>query len=85
MQPGLPELVATLKDMQTREHAPPYQDWDLVVTTGSQDGICRAFEMLLTPDDTLVVEVSLRGAGASASFGVFSPLVSRRARPTLVS
>lgn len=54
--PGIPELVAWLREELTREHAPPYNDWDVQVTTGSQDGLSKAIEMLLDPDDSILVE-----------------------------
>lgn len=34
----------------------PQVDFDLLVTVGSQDGICKSFEMLLEPGDAVVVE-----------------------------
>ena len=54
--PGLPSLVAELTALQRRTHAPPTKDWGVIVTVGSQDGLCKAFEMLLNPDDSVLVE-----------------------------
>lgn len=57
--PGLPQLVATLLAMQRAEHAPPPAadaDLTLSVTTGSQDGLSKAFDMLLDEGDTLLIE-----------------------------
>ena len=36
-------------------HHPPLTT-DLIVTCGSQDGLCKAIEMLLSPGDSVVVE-----------------------------
>lgn len=52
---GLPELVNWLKDLQKEVHRPPLTT-DLIVTCGSQDGLCKALEMLLTPGAPVVVE-----------------------------
>lgn len=56
---GLPELVAWLKTLQSHVHNPPElqsTSSDLVVTCGSQDGLCKAIEMLLEPGEGVVVE-----------------------------
>lgn len=53
--PGLPTLVSWLKTLQAEVHNPPLET-DLVVTCGSQDGLCKAIEMLLEPEGTVVVE-----------------------------
>lgn len=53
--PGLPKLLDQLKDLQKREHDDG--EYDLNVTVGSQDGLTKAFEMLLDPrHDELFVE-----------------------------
>ncbi|OQR99619.1 hypothetical protein THRCLA_06440 [Thraustotheca clavata] len=54
--PGLPELVKTLTEMMEREHAPPTMARMLSITTGSQDALYKAFEMLVGEDDSLLVE-----------------------------
>ena len=53
--PGLPSLVNFLQDLQEQIHRPPTQT-DLVVTSGSQDGLCKAIEMLMEPGSPVVVE-----------------------------
>jgi len=61
---GLREFVEALKKIQRREHfasqptttTTTEQDWDVLVTTGSQEGVSKAFEMLLNPGDTLITE-----------------------------
>lgn len=56
---GVTEFVEWLKDYQTREHHPPYasrKDWHVCVTNGSSDANAKAFEMLIDPDDYVLVE-----------------------------
>ncbi|KAJ3337805.1 hypothetical protein HDU93_000480 [Gonapodya sp. JEL0774] len=55
---GLPNLVTWLRDLQIILHKPPLADieWDICVTTGSQDGLSKAFEMLLEPGDPVLME-----------------------------
>jgi len=53
--PGLPALVKWLKELQEFAHGPPTAT-DLVVTSGSQDGLCKAIEMLMEPGSAVVVE-----------------------------
>jgi kynurenine/2-aminoadipate aminotransferase len=53
--PGLPKFVDQLKDLQKREHGDG--EYDVTVTVGSQDGMCKAFEMLIDPEhDELFLE-----------------------------
>ena len=57
--PGLPALTSQLLAMQRAEHTPPPAadaDLALSVTTGSQDGLSKAFDMLLEEGDTLLIE-----------------------------
>lgn len=60
--PGVPGLVAKLRSLQGWEHGRdvgPESDYDVTVTVGSQDGLTKAFEMLLDPssgEDELFVE-----------------------------
>lgn len=56
---GLPRLVGHLLELQAREHRPPpaaAERLKVQVTTGSQDALSKAFEMLLAPGDTLLME-----------------------------
>ena len=53
--PGFPPLVNWLKDLQENTHSPQSKT-DLVVTSGSQDGLCKAIEMLMEPGAPVVVE-----------------------------
>jgi len=57
--PGITLLVNELKGLQRQEHNPPpaaNNDMALAVCTGSQEGLARAFAMLLNPEDTLLIE-----------------------------
>ncbi|XP_070553938.1 kynurenine/alpha-aminoadipate aminotransferase, mitochondrial-like isoform X2 [Ptychodera flava] len=60
---GLPDLIEWLKKLQVAEHNPPTynchgedKEMDLLVTTGSQDGLCKTFEMLINPGDSILME-----------------------------
>ena len=53
--PGLPSLVKWLQELQEQIHGPHIKT-DLVVTSGSQDGLCKAIEMLMEPGSPVVVE-----------------------------
>ena len=53
---GVPEFVKWLQELQEYVHKPPYKDTNLLVTTGSQDGLCKSFEMTLEPGDSIALE-----------------------------
>ncbi|KAJ3023775.1 UNVERIFIED_CONTAM: hypothetical protein HDU68_008458 [Siphonaria sp. JEL0065] len=54
---GIPALVKWLKDLQTTEHKPPCGDnFEICVGNGSQDVLTKAFDMLLSEEDTLLCE-----------------------------
>ncbi|XP_006006334.1 kynurenine/alpha-aminoadipate aminotransferase, mitochondrial isoform X1 [Latimeria chalumnae] len=60
---GLPELLSWMKDLQktlhnppTIAHSPEKGQMEMCVTTGSQEGLCKAFEMLLNPGDTVLLD-----------------------------
>ena len=53
---GVPGFLKWLQELQEYVHKPPYKDTSLVVTTGSQDGLCKSFEMSLEPGDPIVLE-----------------------------
>lgn len=53
--PGLPELVDRLTRLQMREHKPP-KAVAVTVTPGSQDGLAKLFDALVSKDDTLLIE-----------------------------
>ncbi|KAM4810502.1 kynurenine/alpha-aminoadipate aminotransferase, mitochondrial [Rhinophrynus dorsalis] len=61
--PGVPELVSWLKDLQKRLHMPPTLDYspengqmELCITTGSQEGLSKVFEMLVSPGDNVLLD-----------------------------
>ena len=48
---GHPTLLGQLKTLQQEVHRPEQGVWsntDMVITSGSQDGLCKTFEMLMT-------------------------------------
>lgn len=61
--PGLPDLVQWINGLQSRVHNPPtYNDkshqgqMECLVTCGSQDGLCKAFEALVSEGDNVLLE-----------------------------
>lgn len=54
---GLPELVSWIKQLQKEEHKMEVDyDWDVCVTTGSQDAMSKAFDMLCNDGDYIITE-----------------------------
>nr|XP_039255728.1 kynurenine/alpha-aminoadipate aminotransferase, mitochondrial-like [Styela clava] len=59
---GIPELKDWLKRIQKHFHQPPLMndsnenELDLCVTVGSQDGLTKVFEMLLSPGDNMLLD-----------------------------
>jgi len=56
---GLTELVSWLKAFQEKQHQLKEHgipDWEICVTTGSQDGLSKAFDLLLDQDDSIITE-----------------------------
>ncbi|XP_060795996.1 kynurenine/alpha-aminoadipate aminotransferase, mitochondrial isoform X2 [Neoarius graeffei] len=60
---GIPELVSWMKELQKSLHNPPTAacspergQMELCVTTGSQDGLCKVFEMLINPGDNVLLD-----------------------------
>lgn len=52
-----PPLVKHLKSLIKRLHRPPNQDdLDILITPGSQDGLCKAIEMLIMPEDYFITQ-----------------------------
>lgn len=63
---GIPELLSWLKQLQIKLHNPPTVNYppdqgqmDLCITSGCQDGLSRAFEMLINPGDNVLVSEPL--------------------------
>ncbi|XP_069349476.1 kynurenine/alpha-aminoadipate aminotransferase, mitochondrial isoform X2 [Eulemur rufifrons] len=59
---GIPELLSWLKQLQVKLHNPPTVHYppnqgqmDMCVTTGSQEGLCKVFEMIINPGDNILV------------------------------
>ena len=56
---GHPRLLQQLRDLQLEVHQPDPAVWsntDIVVTSGSQDGLSKTFEMMLTEGSSVLVE-----------------------------
>ncbi|XP_066487975.1 kynurenine/alpha-aminoadipate aminotransferase, mitochondrial-like [Tiliqua scincoides] len=60
---GIPELLSWLKNLQKSLHNPPTVEYkphegqmEVCVTTGSQEGLCKVFEMLINPGDTILLD-----------------------------
>nr|XP_057922621.1 kynurenine/alpha-aminoadipate aminotransferase, mitochondrial [Doryrhamphus excisus]XP_057922622.1 kynurenine/alpha-aminoadipate aminotransferase, mitochondrial [Doryrhamphus excisus] len=60
---GIPELLTWLKNLQKSLHNPPTVtcspengQMDVCVTTGSQEGLCKVFEMLVNPGDNVLLD-----------------------------
>ena len=56
--PGLPDLVKRLNSLQIAEHHPPAYPggMSISVTPGSQDGLAKIFDMLISEKDSLLIE-----------------------------
>ncbi|XP_070232141.1 kynurenine/alpha-aminoadipate aminotransferase, mitochondrial isoform X3 [Bos mutus] len=59
---GIPELLSWLKQLQVKLHNPPTIHYaptqgqmDICVTCGSQEGLCKVFEMIVNPGDNILV------------------------------
>ncbi|CAB4069413.1 AADAT [Lepeophtheirus salmonis] len=56
---GIPELISLVKNLQKEMHDPPnWENMDLLILPGSQDGLCKAMEMMLETDgkSTIITE-----------------------------
>ncbi|XP_042858690.1 kynurenine/alpha-aminoadipate aminotransferase, mitochondrial-like [Penaeus japonicus] len=71
--PGYPPLLKQLKDLTQRLHEPPrWRDSDVVVTTGSQSGLFMAMEMMMSPNDYVLIEEPCY-TGAISILAPYSP------------
>lgn len=63
--PGIPDLIKTLQEFSERSHHLNENFWDkyeLHVTNGSQDGLCKTVEMILEQGSTILVpEIAYAG------------------------
>ena len=41
--------------MQMKLHNPPGET-EVIITNGSQDGLCKAFEMMMNPNDYILIQ-----------------------------
>ncbi|XP_077333331.1 kynurenine/alpha-aminoadipate aminotransferase, mitochondrial isoform X1 [Lithobates pipiens] len=71
--PGIPELVSWLKDLQKKMHNPPTLSYspekgqmELCVTSGSQEGLSKVFEMLVNPGDNVLLDTPTYSGTISA-------------------
>ncbi|XP_035408691.1 kynurenine/alpha-aminoadipate aminotransferase, mitochondrial isoform X2 [Cygnus atratus] len=60
---GIPELLSWLKKFQRNLHNPPTANYspeqgqmEMCITTGSQEGLCKVFEMLINPGDNILLD-----------------------------
>uniref|UniRef100_A0A667Y8R4 Aminoadipate aminotransferase n=1 Tax=Myripristis murdjan TaxID=586833 RepID=A0A667Y8R4_9TELE len=60
---GIPELLTWMKNLQKNLHNPPTASYspekgqmDMCVTTGSQEALCKVFEMLVNPGDNVLLD-----------------------------
>ncbi|XP_030047407.1 kynurenine/alpha-aminoadipate aminotransferase, mitochondrial [Microcaecilia unicolor] len=60
---GIPELLSWLNDLQKSLHNPPTASYSpekgkmsLCVTTGSQEGLSKVFDMLVNPGDSILLD-----------------------------
>ncbi|XP_055970340.1 kynurenine/alpha-aminoadipate aminotransferase, mitochondrial isoform X1 [Sorex fumeus] len=58
---GIPELLSWIKALQIKLHNPPTVNYpanegqmDICITNGSQDGLCKMFEMMVNPGDNIL-------------------------------
>ena len=50
-------LLQQLKEMQKTLHNPPrWSDTEVLVTNGSQDGLCKALEMMVNENDHVLLQ-----------------------------
>ena len=47
------------KELQKIWHSPKYSDWDVTITTGSQDGCNKMLEMIVNEGDPLMVQMPM--------------------------
>ena len=52
-----PPLLEKLRELQWKVHCPPrWENTEILVMPGSQDGICKAIEMSLEPGEPIIVQ-----------------------------
>eukprot|EP00761_Pharyngomonas_kirbyi_P014099 gb/GECH01014129.1/.p1 GENE.gb/GECH01014129.1/~~gb/GECH01014129.1/.p1 ORF type:complete len:435 (+),score=116.56 gb/GECH01014129.1/:1-1305(+) len=63
---GLPSFLSWVKEHQKTIHSPPYENWEVCVSTGSQDSLAKAFQALLNPGDSILLEIPTYSGALSA-------------------
>ncbi|XP_039607184.1 kynurenine/alpha-aminoadipate aminotransferase, mitochondrial [Polypterus senegalus] len=56
---GIPELLSWVKNLQKSLHKPPNAnngEMEMCITTGSQEGMSKVFEMLISPGDNVLLD-----------------------------
>lgn len=76
---GLPPLLKTLTELQCKVHNPPTYNaenhpgpMDVIVTSGSQDGLCKVFESMVSEGDNVLLE----HPAYSGTLAIVKPLLS---------
>ena len=53
---GIPSLHCWLRSFHDSVHRVPYSEWDLCISTGSQDLITRTMDSILEDGDSVIIE-----------------------------
>ncbi|KAK6461840.1 aromatic amino acid aminotransferase II [Scheffersomyces coipomensis] len=53
---GLKPLLNFTRDFINRTHKPGYDDWETIITNGAGDGLNKAADALLDPEDVILIE-----------------------------
>ncbi|ODV76986.1 aromatic amino acid aminotransferase II [Suhomyces tanzawaensis NRRL Y-17324] len=53
---GLTPLLNFTREFITRTHKPGYEDWSTILTSGASDGLLKAADVLLDPEDVILIE-----------------------------
>ena len=75
LRPMQSSVLVDTQALQKKVHSPPRSDWDLVATSGSQDGLCKACEMLMIgePEGEPVLVEDFVYSGALAIMDPYRP------------
>lgn len=63
---GLPSFVEWVNSYIRKFHRPQIKDWSICVSTGSQDALSKAFEMILEAGDVIFVDIPTYPGALSA-------------------
>lgn len=53
---GTPEVLKFTREFISRTHRPNYDEWDTIVSNGAGEGLNKAVEAILNPDDVVLIE-----------------------------